>query len=52
MAGVSFGSAKFAIEFADRDIRVAPVIILNPFQFLIGVSIRMPRMRAVLFIKK
>jgi hypothetical protein len=50
MSGIPFGSPKLAVELTYRNLRVTAMIVLNPFQFLGGMSIWMCGMRLVGFI--
>ena len=52
VSGITFCSAEFAIQFANRYFRVTSVIILYPFQLFICVCIGMFRERFVGFIKQ
>lgn len=37
--GIAFFGAEFAVKLTDRDVRVSAVVILNPFQFLLCMSL-------------
>jgi hypothetical protein len=50
--GIPFVYTKFPIQFAYRDVGVAPAIITDPLQFLLSVSIRMWRERSMRFVSE
>ena len=47
MPGICLVLSKFAVKLAQRNIGVSAVIVLDPLDFLLGMSVGMRRVRTV-----
>lgn len=51
MTGIALGRTKFSVKFTDREVGITAKIIPDPFEFLLGMCIRMFGKGSVSFIE-